>query len=132
MGSKRRLLPWIFEVLRGIDFDTALDPFSGSGCVAYLMKCMGKKVIASDFLNFSATLATATIENNHTRLETSDVQDLLMPAPDAEDFIRRTFSGIFYTIEDLSFLDRVCFNIERINSPAKQALAPLGLDKSVC
>ncbi len=64
MGSKHRLLPWIFEVLQQIEFETALDPFSGSGCVAYLMKCMGKTVIASDFLNFSATLAKATIENN--------------------------------------------------------------------
>lgn len=42
MGSKRRLLPWIHGVLEGtLDFETALDPFSGSGAVAYLMKAMG-------------------------------------------------------------------------------------------
>ena len=123
MGSKRRLLPWIHEVLREIDFDTALDPFSGSGCVAYLMKCMGKKVIASDFLNFSTTLAKATVENNEARLDASDVRALLMPARNADNFIARTFNGIFYTLDDLRFLDRVSFNIEQLNEPAKQALA---------
>jgi adenine-specific DNA-methyltransferase len=67
MGSKKRLLPWIHEVLTGLDFETALDPFSGTGCVAYMMKAMGRRVIASDFLNFSTTIARATVENNHQR-----------------------------------------------------------------
>ena len=34
MGSKRRLLPWIHGVLRSLPFETAADPFVGSGCVA--------------------------------------------------------------------------------------------------
>jgi adenine-specific DNA-methyltransferase len=40
MGSKHRLLPWIHGVLRGLNFQTAADPFVGSGCVAYLLKAM--------------------------------------------------------------------------------------------
>src|SRR5216684_1085193 len=63
MGSKRRLLSWIHGVLRSLTFETAADPFVGSGCVAYLLKAMGKRVIASDFLNFPAVLAEATIGN---------------------------------------------------------------------
>src|ERR1700730_9759083 len=61
MGSKHRLLPWIHGVLRTLPFETAADPFVGSGCVAYLLKSMGKVVIASDFLNFPSVIATATI-----------------------------------------------------------------------
>ena len=68
MGSKHRLLPWIHGVLRGLNFETAADPFVGSGCVAYLLKAMGKAVVASDFLNFPVALATATIANNEYRL----------------------------------------------------------------
>jgi DNA adenine methylase/adenine-specific DNA-methyltransferase len=34
MGSKQRLLPWIHSVLSGLDFESAADPFAGSGCVA--------------------------------------------------------------------------------------------------
>ena len=46
------------------DFESALDPFSGTGCVAYLIKSMGRRVTASDFLNFSSLIARATIENS--------------------------------------------------------------------
>lgn len=30
MGSKKRLLPWIHQVLDTLDFESALDPFAGS------------------------------------------------------------------------------------------------------
>src|SRR3954467_6003924 len=83
MGSKHRLLPWIHGVLRTLDFETAGDPFVGSGCVSYLMKAMGKRVIASDFLNFPVVLATATVANSSSRLDGPAVSRLLAPAPDA-------------------------------------------------
>src|SRR5580693_8071612 len=69
MGSKHRLLPWIHGVLRSIPFETAADPFVGSGCVAELLKAMGKRVIASDFLNFPTVLAEATVANSKERLD---------------------------------------------------------------
>src|SRR3954451_23187780 len=64
MGSKRRLLPWIHGILRTLPFDTAADPFVGSGCVAYLLKAMGKRIVASDFPNSPAVLAAATVANS--------------------------------------------------------------------
>ena len=69
MGSKHRLLPWIHGVLRSLDFETAADPFAGSGSVAYLLKSMGKQVFASDFLNFPAVLASATVANSQHRID---------------------------------------------------------------
>lgn len=130
MGSKRRLLPWIHSVLSQLEFDTALDPFSGSGCVAYLMKTMGKRVIATDFLNFSATLAKATVENNKHLLDAPAIKNLLDPAPNAADFITRTFEGIFYTKDDLCFLDRLSHNIERLDNRHQQALARAAIIRS--
>src|SRR5437764_1126126 len=79
MGSKHRLLPWIHGVLRNLTFDTAADPFVGSGCVAYLLKAMGKRVVASDFLNFPTVLASATIANNGHRLDGPAIKHLLAP-----------------------------------------------------
>src|SRR3984957_21133986 len=76
MGSKHRLLPWIHGVLRGLDFNTAADPFAGSGSVAYLLKAMGKSVIASDFLNFPAVLAGATVANSKHQIDTSALHRL--------------------------------------------------------
>src|SRR3984893_6655858 len=113
MGSKKRLLPWIHEVLDRRDVESALDPFAGTGCVAYLMKTMGRRVFASDFLNFSSLFARATVENSHRRLDGEAVKRLLDPKPTVDTFIENNFSGVFYTNADLRFLDRVSGNIRR-------------------
>src|ERR1700691_4499952 len=117
MGSKHRLLPWIHGVLRTLPFETAADPFVGSGCVAYLLKAMGKRVIASDFLNFPAVLAAATVGNSKLRREGPAVKALLTARSNGPHFIEKTFDGIFYTPEDLRFLDRVSGNLERLEHP---------------
>ena len=69
MGSKYRLLPWIGEALAALPFESALDAFSGSGCVSYMLKCMGKQVVSNDCLNFAYQSSLATIENAHGRRE---------------------------------------------------------------
>jgi len=115
MGSKHRLLSWIHQVLRTIEFRTAADPFVGSGCVSYLMKSMGKQVKASDFLNFPAIIAEATVANQRYRLNQSIIERLLTPVPQSPDFITRTFSGIFYNVEDLRFLDSISARIDEIS-----------------
>jgi adenine-specific DNA-methyltransferase len=127
MGSKHRLLPWIHGVLRGLNFETAADPFAGSGCVAYLLKTMGKRVIASDFLNFPAVLATATVANNKHLLDGPAIKCLLAARSKGPHFIEQTFAGIFYTPEDLRFLDRVAANIENLGHPHLRALARAAL-----
>src|SRR5437879_1269361 len=96
MGSKNRLLVWIHNVLNTLDFETAADPFAGSGCVAYLLKAMGKRVIASDFLNFPAVLAAATVANSKHWLDGPAIKRLLAPRSNGPHFIEQTFSGIFY------------------------------------
>lgn len=130
MGSKHRLLPWIHGVLRGLDFDTAADPFVGSGCVAYLLKTMGKSVMASDFLNFPAVLAAATIANSRHRLDSAALKSLLAVRRNGPHFIEQTFDRIFYAPEDLRFLDRVSANIEKLNYPHQRALARSALMRS--
>src|SRR5947208_7974306 len=92
MGSKHRLLAWIHGVLRALDFETVADPFVGSGCVAYLLKSMGRRVIASDFLNFPATIAKATVENSYYQLDRPALKKILAPVKNCPDFIERTFS----------------------------------------
>jgi adenine-specific DNA-methyltransferase len=130
MGSKHRLLPWIHGVLRSLSFETAADPFVGSGCVAYLLKAMGKRVIASDFLNFPCVLAAATVAHSSHRLDGPAVKCLLSARRNNPHFIERTFEGIFYKPEDLRFLDRVCANIEELPHPHQRALARAALIRS--
>lgn len=130
MGSKHRLLPWIHGVLANLDFESAADPFLGSGCVAYLLKCMGKRVIGSDFLNFPTVIAKATVENNSYELDGPAMKRLLQPLRKRSQFIERTFSGIFYTRTDLQFLDRICSNVEKLDNEFRQALARAALIRS--
>lgn len=131
MGSKRRLLPWIHDVLAPLEFDTVLDPFVGSGCVSYLMKAMGKRVVATDFLNFPATLAKATIQNNTHQLDGPAIKRLLRPLRrKSPGFVERTFEGVFYTLDDLRFIDRVSLNAMRLPNEYHQCLARAALIRS--
>lgn len=130
MGSKHRLLPWIHKIVSGLDFQTAIDAFSGSGCVAYLFKAMGKQVFANDFLSLSATVARALIENPGRTLSEERIGSLLKYDPRHKRFIERTFSGIFYTPGDLRFLDRVSWNIRKLDGENEQAIALAALIRS--
>ncbi len=130
MGSKYRLLPWIHDVLSEYRFESVIDAFSGSGCVSYLLKCMGKRVVSNDFLNFCATIAKATIENSRYRISSHDLRLLLSEDGNKETFITDTFDGIFFTRGDLSFLDRVSGNLEKINNPYIRSLAVSALLRS--
>lgn len=130
MGSKHRLLPWIHGVLQTLPFETAADPFVGSGCVAYLLKAMGKRVVASDFLNFPSVLASATVANSKHRLDGPAVMRLLAPRRGGPHFIEQTFAGVFFTLDDLRFLDRVSGNIENLEHPHRRALAKAALIRS--
>ena len=130
MGSKHRLLAWIHSVLRTLDFETAADPFVGSGCVAYLIKAMGKRVTASDFLKFPTVIASATVGNSHHELRSSVVEQLLHPVKNGPDFIAKTFNGIFFTPADLRFLDRVSANLANLDHPRQRDLAMAALIRS--
>ena len=132
MGSKYRLLQWLSDSFNSLDFQTAVDAFSGSGSVSYLLKSMGKTVHSNDSLEFPSILATATIANNATHLGKADLNFLLAQnAVDSQEtFIQDTFSGIFYTQNDLQFLDNIWCGIRRLKSSFKRAIALSALLRS--
>lgn len=129
MGSKYRLLPWIESVLRDIEFHTALDAFSGSGCVSYLLKTMGKTVHSNDFLRFACDFTLATVENSCETLDVADVDRLLTPTAKKQRYIETNFRGIFYDDADNRFLDQAWAHLPRL-TPAKRALALSALYRS--
>jgi adenine-specific DNA-methyltransferase len=130
MGSKHRLLPWLDEIFDQVEFDTALDAFSGSGCVAYLFKSMGKEVTTNDFLNFASVLSAALVENPGETLRPQDVERLLAEPAEPKRFIEETFRGIFFTPDDLRFLDEIWANLRKVRNPHRKALALASLIRS--
>ncbi|MFE9422701.1 DNA adenine methylase [Kitasatospora sp. NPDC006697] len=128
MGSKYKLLPHLAAAFDGIGGSTALDAFSGSGVVSYLLKSMGYAVTSNDFLNFPSIIARATVVNQHERLTEEDIEAVTGPAADDRDFIRTKFSGMYFTEEDRVFLDSAWSNIDRMTGGKRDlAIAALVL-----
>ena len=109
LGSKRKLLPVLRDVFSKLSFETALDPFSGTAAVAYLLKSMEKRVTAGDTMAFNALVARALVVNQTTRLGAS-VDTFLERVGRVESrggFIEQTFDGVFYPRDENRFLDHV-------------------------
>lgn len=122
MGSKYRVIPHLVRVFSTIPCEVVLDAFSGSSVVAYALKELGKQVVANDFLQFTSTVARAVVENPGVCLDPEDVERLLSPNADGRDFIRRTFRGLYFSDDDLAFLDAVWSHVESM-PPYKRDLA---------
>jgi len=122
-GSKRKILPWLYENFRRLEFKTVLDGFGGTGIVSYLFKLMGKKVTFNDILSSNYQVGIALIENNSVKISQSDLDFLLgengfrYPS-----FIQDTFRDIYYLEEENKWLDMVTNNIEMLSEIYKGAL----------
>jgi DNA adenine methylase len=123
MGSKRRLLPFIKRHISSLRFSTVLDAFSGTGCVAHMLKHEGHKVTANDFLSFCFRVAHATVENNHATLTRDDLAVLLRCNASAKTFVRDTFHRLYFNEEDCTFLDTIWSNLKLLRNRYKQSLA---------
>ena len=127
MGSKRKLLGNIWEVASRFEFETVLDLFSGSGVVGYLFKTFGKRVICNDYMAMSATFCKAMVENNKVVLTDDEANALLEPSDDIDDFVSRTFNGLYFSDEDNALIDILRSNISKLRNPYKKAIATTAL-----
>lgn len=123
MGSKQALLPFIFECLKGLRFDRVLEPFSGTACVAYAFKKLGKEVHANDFLHFCFQTANAVIANNNVVLSNADITFLLRKNPRRSSFVQDTFGNRYFSAKENLFLDNLRANIDELRNPLKRSLA---------
>lgn len=123
MGSKYKILPFLWDSIKHFDFNSALDAFSGSGCVSYMLKQKGIEVYSNDFMAFSANISKALIENSAIRLNKDDIDLLLQVNGKSGNFISDTFDKLYFGKEDNSFLDNIRANIDLLDHPFKKSLA---------
>ncbi|MGK2381000.1 DNA adenine methylase [Gordonia tangerina] len=114
MGSKYRLLPHLERTFAEIGGSTAVDAFSGSGVVSYLLKAQGFQVLSNDFLTFPHIITRATVANSSVRLEPDLIDEICGPPADDRDFIQDTFDGLYFDAEDRAFLDSAWSHIDRL------------------
>lgn len=128
-GSKLKLVDWIWECISDLDFSTVLDAFGGTAAVAYMLKARGKRVTYNDYLAFNHQIGTALIENSTHRLSGPETAKLMCrdPSRHYDDFIARTFPGIYFTDEENVWLDVVCQNISALRDKYQRAIAFFGL-----
>ncbi|MBI5724886.1 MAG: DNA adenine methylase [Planctomycetes bacterium] len=123
MGSKQAILPFIISHIRPLSFSSAMDAFSGSGCVAYAMKRLGKRVTANDFHRFAYHIAKTTVENNSITLSANILAMLLRRNPKSKTFVKDTFTGLYFKEEDCDFIDNTYANIRDLTNETHQSLA---------
>jgi len=124
-GSKAKLVGWIWENIKDLDFSNAIDVFGGTGVVGYFLKQKGKQVYYNDYLMSNYYIGLALIENNNVKLSKREAEKLLTEDSNYEYcyFIRDTFKDIYYTDEENKWLDIVVQNIRRMDDLYKKALA---------
>ena len=128
-GSKLKLVHWIWDNIKGLEFDTALDAFGGTACVSHMLKGKGKQVTYNDALKFNYYVGLALIENDGTHLSEEEVDWLLTHHDHIEypTFIQDTFQDTYFTDEENRWLDVVVTNIRRLEDRYKQAIAYFAL-----
>ncbi|MHC1736620.1 MAG: DNA adenine methylase [Ignavibacteriaceae bacterium] len=116
-GSKRKILPWIYDTIRELRFHTVLDAFGGTGLASYLFKKMGKAVTYNDKLKFNFIIGKAIIENQDITISQEDVHNLFhhIKQNKSASFIQDTFNGYYYLPEENSWLDGMISGILNMN-----------------
>lgn len=131
-GSKRKLAGWIVEQLAGLEFDTVLDAFGGTGAVAFEFKRLGKLVTCNDLLRFNHWIGTAIIENDSGALTRADMDAVrtIDVTRTYDDLVARTFADIYFTDDENRWLDVAAQNIATIGNRYRRASAYYALFQS--
>ncbi len=127
MGSKNKLLKEIWNVASNFKAKTAIDLFSGSGVVGYMLKAHGLAVISNDYMHMSYTFAKAMIENNSVTLSKERAEKLLVQERKSDHFVADTFAGLYFTNEDNELIDILRTNIQALPDPYEKAVAMTAL-----
>jgi DNA adenine methylase/adenine-specific DNA-methyltransferase len=120
MGSKHRLGARLGEVFAELPPGPAVDAFSGSGVVSYVLKAGGRAVVANDQLAFAAAVTEALVANDEHRLTDDDVATICSGNRDGRDFIQVTFDGLYFPPEDHQFLDAAWSHVDALEAPKRQ------------
>ena len=130
MGSKYKILPFLWDSIKDLKFNSALDAFSGSGCVSYMLKQKGIEVYSNDFMTFSSRISQSLIENSNVRLNEKDIELLISINPEAGNFISKTFKDIYFSDDDNNFLDNLMSNIDLVENPLKKSIALASISRA--
>lgn len=121
-GSKRRLLGWIYQALKDLPFNTALDGLGGTASVSLLFKAMGKEVSFHDGLLCNTIAAQALLANTFPFADINEADFFIDQIKPKNGFISKTFSGMYFTDIENRWLDGAATAIHQIADPIKRSV----------
>lgn len=110
-GSKRKILPWIWDKVKDLPFENALDLFGGTTVVSLLFKRMGKQVTYNDYSYYNYLAGVAFIENREIKLDDDDLEFIVSPKNGSSNFISENFKNIYFRESENKWLDQTVCNI---------------------
>ncbi|MGO6705275.1 DNA adenine methylase [Rhizobium leguminosarum] len=116
-GSKRKLLPWIYECVKSLQFKTVLDAFGGTGSVSQLFRAMRKSVFYHDAFKFNADIAGAVLTNGAS-ISRSDLLRLLDSVELTQGTVANSFDGIFFLDVENRWIDGFMKTVVAAGVPA--------------
>jgi hypothetical protein len=117
-------LAFELSVLRRLKFSSVALPFTGEPDLCVYLKSWRTRVAANDPMLWSATKATAFIENRADRLSKEEIDALLDDAYIPRDRLDNPAAVKWFNETDAWWFDNVRFNAEKlVESPYKRALA---------
>lgn len=127
-GSKLKLVDWIWDNVKDINFTSAIDLFGGTGSVSYMLKSNGKSVIYNDILKFNFIIGKALIENDNIILSDDEINYIVTKHNyNYPTFIQDNFKDIFYLKDENIWLDYVAYNIRSLDNEYKKSIAYFAL-----
>lgn len=124
-GSKRNFVKAIWSAIaeRGIEFDSILDLFGGSGIVSYYMATKGKRVIFNDVMGFCCEMARALLCTPRGTLSEDEALQLLIQQDNVNyrSVVADNFEGIYYLPQENHQIDVAIQNICRLPEEKRAA-----------
>lgn len=123
-GSKKRLLPWIYDNLKDLEFNTVLDGFGGTSSVSLLFKAMEKDITYNDIFKWN-TISAKVLLDNKFPTKVIKAEEFIDSIESLENnFIYNNYKNVFYTDDENKWLDGA---IIKINSVKNQKVKRLYL-----
>jgi len=111
-GSKRKIIKLLADIFENLQFESALDLYSGSGMVTLLLRHMEKTVSANDYLKFNCMTARMFL---NLQVEDFDEEefvrnlDYLLNRGDVSRWlVTESYDGVFFLKSENQQIDRFC------------------------
>ncbi|MGZ2430441.1 DNA adenine methylase [Rhizobium redzepovicii] len=103
-GSKKKLLPWIYESMKLLEFHSVLDAFGGTGSVSQLFRAMKKEVSYHDAFRFNCDVASTVLTESST-LNLERLEKIIKAVRPMRGTVSKYFENVFFLPQEDEWID---------------------------